>query len=312
MDDAVRQLQNLSRLEYENKQQNTQSPPLRIGEYHQETGRYKVIYPNGGTVIAGKKLFTSSVPDETIVRANQAYGSQSISLDYKNHIPLGKEEKQQDALKGFLVWNTGYTKPTWSGYADLAVDFFSGLTDRNKDEWKKCKSNDDFLPNIKGLKLIYIPMMGKSLSPQEVQRIKQFNRDGGIVFVTGEHSDFFLERRKANEIMQLLNSPLRCVDTNNSYVGLQSFNYSAKLQDKTYILYGNASCQVIGGTPISFLPAGTASDGSNPTNIDITWIAYHKPTRTILSGDVDWASGATPSTGNDNAAFAQALLKLKW
>jgi hypothetical protein len=97
--DLTRQAQDKNKLEYQLTQKNKVVPPplLRIGEYHPETGRYKVLFPNGGQVIAGNKLFNSSVAEGTPVRATQAYGSQSISLDYKNHIPLEIEEQEQES-----------------------------------------------------------------------------------------------------------------------------------------------------------------------------------------------------------------------
>ncbi len=89
-------IQNQNKLDYQRKQQNKVKPPplLKIGEYHPQTGRYEVIYPNGGKAIAGNKLFNSSVPTGTPVRANRAFGSQVIALDYRNHqpIPLLQEE----------------------------------------------------------------------------------------------------------------------------------------------------------------------------------------------------------------------------
>jgi hypothetical protein len=99
-DDLTRKIQKQSEVQYQRTQKQKIKPPplLKIGEYHQESGRYKVIYPNGGQVISGVKLFNSSVPDGTPIRATQAYGAQSISLDYKKHIPPQIEEEETPTL----------------------------------------------------------------------------------------------------------------------------------------------------------------------------------------------------------------------
>jgi len=104
MDDLTRKIQEQIKLKYQltQKNKNILPPLLRIGEYHQETGRYKVIYPNGGQVIAGIKIFNSSVPDGTPVRGIQAYGMQSISLDYKNHQPFEIQEEEKKRPSNLL------------------------------------------------------------------------------------------------------------------------------------------------------------------------------------------------------------------
>lgn len=203
--------------------------------------------------------------------------------------------------KRFIVWNTGYTI---GGYADLAVDFFSSFADRNSPQWKKCTTDSQDMPDIKGLKLIYIPMIYKSLSSAELIRLKSFQSAGGITFVTGEHGTFSQERKKANEIMSELGSPLRCVDDESSYYN-DINNYPATFKNIS-ILYGNAACQITGGKSISVIPESTYTPGRN-----IVWIAYDFKSRTILSGDVDWAS-KSEAIGSVNAKFAQTLLRLRW
>jgi hypothetical protein len=98
MDDLTRRIQQQNTLNYQRtqKQKKEASPPplLRIGEYHPETGRYKVLFPNDGQVIAGVKLFDSSVSTGTPVRSTRAYGAQSIGLDYKNYQPIVIPEEE--------------------------------------------------------------------------------------------------------------------------------------------------------------------------------------------------------------------------
>jgi hypothetical protein len=99
-------IQNQNKLDYQRKQQNKvkPSPLLKIGEYHSQTGRYKVIFPNGGEAIAGNKLFNSSVPTGTPVRTTQSFGSQAIALDYRNHqlIPLPQEEEKSALVDTYI------------------------------------------------------------------------------------------------------------------------------------------------------------------------------------------------------------------
>ncbi len=216
------------------------------------------------------------------------------------------EIKIISSLKGFIVWNTGYTI---YGYADKSVDFFSGITDRDRPEWKKCVShNSTLMPDIKDKKLFYIPMVGRDLTDDEKLRLKAFQQAGGWTFATGEYGSFHLEKRKANQVMELLNSPLRCIDSNSIYgASFQGGNYPCTFNGIP-TLYGNASCEVSGGISISIIPESTFTLPFTGA-FNIKWMAYDKKSKTILSGDVDWAGQVTPDNTN-NAKFAKALLKL--
>lgn len=101
------EIQNKNKLDYQRKQQNKLKPPslLKIGDYHPETGRHKVIFPNGGEVIAGNKLFNSSVPVGTPIRGTQAFGSQVIWLDYRNYVPplLAQEEEVSGLFDTYIL-----------------------------------------------------------------------------------------------------------------------------------------------------------------------------------------------------------------
>jgi hypothetical protein len=209
-------------------------------------------------------------------------------------------QEEDGSLVGAMIWNLGYTR---GGYVNVAVDWLTGVSDRSSKEWLESTSDADEMPDIEGRKLIYIPMPNRGLTTDELSRLRAFNNAGGIVFVTGEHSAYSLERQSANDIMEFLGSPLRCVDVEATYLGDSPYLYPAEFQDIN-LLFGLASCEVTGGTPISFIPNSTFTPGTN-----VVWIAYDENSRTVLSGDIEWAVDISPSS---NAAFAQALMEVQW
>ncbi|WP_042490252.1 hypothetical protein, partial [Anabaena sp. PCC 7108] len=110
MDDLTRKIQEQSKLRYQltQKRKNNLPPLLRIGEYHPESGKYRVIFPNGGETISGIKLFNSSTSNGTPVRSTQAYGAQSISLDYKNYTEIEiTEEEEEEKYPVAILYSVG-------------------------------------------------------------------------------------------------------------------------------------------------------------------------------------------------------------
>ncbi|WP_414755544.1 hypothetical protein [Anabaena sp. CCY 9910] len=284
-----------------NNAETPENQPTQYLGYDSATGRGKLKN------FSGSRIYGQTITNGAIARGDMV----RMRGDRYDTMPTVQEQsatpKQRKQLQGFIVWNIGLTK---TGHADRAVDFFSGILDRDDPQWKKSVSYDDTeMPDISKLKLIYIPMPNRSLSTQEVRKLKSFQKSGGWTFTTGEHASFSTERRKANEIMAILNSPLRCVDNTSTYAGAAGgANYPATFKSITS-LYGNAACEIDGGSSISKIPSSVFTPGVN-----ITWIAYHGGSKTILSGDVDWASASTPFDPNNplnqNPKFAKLLLKL--
>lgn len=275
--------------------------PTKYLDFNSDIGLARLQNSNGD-IFYGQAQTNGAVGKGDNIRLRRGMGLQKY--DSMPHLKQSQTISQSvKTTQDFIIWNTGYTR---NGVVNRAVDWFSGISNRDSIKWKKGTSDADAMPDIKGLKLIYIPMIFRSLSEQELFRLRKFQSAGGITFVTGEHATFSQERQKANEIMMALNSPLRCVDDTSTYRNISNLNYPATFQEIS-ILFGIASCKITGGQSISIIPESNVTPGTN-----IVWIAYDKDSRTILSGDIDWASDATPITENDNAKFAKSLLKLKW
>jgi hypothetical protein len=94
MTDLSRLAQEKNTLEYKQTQEAKKKPPelIRIGEYDPNTGRDRVVFPNGGEAIAGVRTFNSSIPYGTPVRASQAHGSQVIAIDSRRYQPYDEPE----------------------------------------------------------------------------------------------------------------------------------------------------------------------------------------------------------------------------
>ncbi len=106
MTDLSRLAQEKNTMEYKQTQEAKQKPPelIRIGERDPNTGRDRVIFPNGGEAIAGVRTFNSSIPYGTPVRASQAHGSQAIALDSRRQQPYVDEPEVIVETAGFILF----------------------------------------------------------------------------------------------------------------------------------------------------------------------------------------------------------------
>lgn len=215
-------------------------------------------------------------------------------------IPKTKEVK-------FLIWDmitseVGADIPV--NFLKVAVNLFLGEIKENVDPkyLKKHYSEAEVLPDIKGLKLLYIPSISRGLTSDEISRLVEFQQAGGIIYIAAclQFFDFVGLKEKVDEIMIALNSPLRALPTprtNHDFPPPDAANFPTV---STLTAFG--SSEVLNGTPICYM-------GDTP----YVWIAYDKASRTILSGDAYMLSQITLQfLPNENSKFAQSLLTINW